>query len=358
MSAALSAMQQQMQQQQEMIVQQQAAHAQEMANLQQQLASQQQHAQQAMAHQAHQAQQAQQAHLALQAQHAQQAQLAPRSSSIRPTQVAEYSGKIGTLDAWVASMEQQFEFHNQTTDAEWIRTAAVMLRGPALAWWQTIPPSDPERSSWVRMQVALYARFQPVDDENVTRAKLLALKQGGGATGISDYISSFRSLLVGVKTMGEADKLFFFMQGMREDVARFVRMSTPTTLVAAEATAIRIGVASQPMSAHAAASLSAPMEVNHVNDDEGIDTSLMSHEEVLLRLNAMMSRDRDRRPAATTGMGARGAQGARGPPQRTEWPSYSGRTVDDIKKLMAERKCFECGKTGHSARECPLKSKN
>ena len=267
---------------------------------------------------------------------------------------------MGTLDAWLASIGQQFEFHNQSTDAECIRTAAVTLRGPALAWWQTIAPAAAERSSWAQMQLSLRARFQPVDDENVTRVKLLALKQGVGATGISDYISSFRSLLIGAKSMGEVDKLFYFMHGMREDVARFVRMSAPSTLVDAEAIAIRIGVASQPMSAHAAAaSSSAPMETNHIYDDgEGsMDAASMEHlsrEELMERLTAMSFQ----RMAPTTGLGARGAQGARAPPVQgahSKLPTYSGRSEADMKRCMQKRLCFECQQEGHAARECPLK---
>ena len=126
--------------------QQQAAHAQEMSRVQQQMEA-------ALAQQALQALQAQQAQLA-QAHHALQA----RPSSVRPANVPEYVGKMGTLDSWLSSMEQQFEFHNLSTDADRIRNAAVMLRGPALSWWQTILPSGAERSSWAQMQLSMYAR--------------------------------------------------------------------------------------------------------------------------------------------------------------------------------------------------------
>ena len=353
--AALIAMQQTMQQQQQAMVQQQATHAQDMLLMQQQLVGQNQQTAQAIALGTQQAQQAQQA----QAHQAQQV----RPSSVRPPLAPEYSGKVGTLDAWLASIGQQFEFHNQSTDADCIRTAAVTLRGPALAWWQTIALASAERSSWAQMQLSLRARFQPVDDENVTRVKLLALKQGVGATGISDYISSFRALLVGARTMGEVDKLFYFMHGMREDVARFVRMSAPSTLVDAEAVAIRIGVASQPMSAHAAAASSCtPMETNHVYDDDlgsmdAASMEYMSKEELMERITAMSFRRQGR---ATTGMDARGAQGVSAPPALPRaTPSYHGRTEADMKRLMQKRLCFECQKEGHAARECPTKkSKN
>ena len=192
---------------------------------------------------------------------------------------------------------------------------------------------------------------------------MLALKQGCGAMGISDYISSFRTLLVGAKSMGENDKLFFFMQGLREDVGKFVRMTTPTTLAGAEATAIRVGVASMPISAHAAASSSsAPMDVNNIYDDgeTGASAREQMSSELFELLNAMAFRGR----APTTGLNARGAQGARMPPQsfetRKEWPKYTGRSEADMKRLMKGRLCFECQQEGHPARDCPtkLKSKN
>ena len=118
------------------------------------------------------------------------------------------------------------------------------------------------------------------------------------------------------------------------------------------------------MAAQAAAeSSSAPIETNHVYDDEEgsmDDASMiyMSREQLMERITAMSFRRQGR---ATTGMGARGAQGAIAPPAlpRTGLPKYSGRTEDDMRRLMQERQCFECQETGHVARKCPKKkSKN
>ena len=144
-----------------------------------------------------------------------------------------------------------------------------------------------------------------------------------------------------------------------------LRINNVTTRAAAEAMVINYSSVATPiMAAHAsaAASSSAPMETNHVYDDDlgsmnAASMEYMSKEELIERITAMSFHRQGR---ATTGMDARGAQGVSAPPALPRaTPSYHGRTEADMKRLMQKRLCFECQKEGHAARECPLKkSKN
>ena len=143
-----------------------------------------------------------------------------------------------------------------------------------------------------------------------------------------------------------------------------LRIHNVATRAAAEAMVIHYSSVAMPTPASAsaaAASQSAPMDVNYINDEGNAYSSSMEHmsrEELMERITAMSYR----RPAPTTGLDARGAQGARGPPAnvRTELPKYGNRTEAEMRKFLQERQCFECGETGHAARKCPtkLKSKN
>ena len=336
--------------------QQQSAHAQDMQHMQQ-------HMEGAFAQQVQQAQQAPQ-QVQLQAQ-----QQPARPLEIRYSAPPTYDGAtVGALDAWLSALKQQCKHHRVTTDEDRIRMAEMVLRGPALEWWQALDDGAPEAASWAAMQAALRARYQPVDNATTARVKLHALRQAPGAAGALEYITAFRRVLVSIKTMSEDDQLFNFMQGLQEKYRMHLRIHNVATRAAAEAMVIHYSSVAVPLAAHAAAAAapqSAPMDMNHVYDDEegSTDAESMEHlsrEELVERLTAMSSSYR--RPAPTTGLNARGAQGARAPPVQgahSKLPTYSGRTEADMKRCMQKRLCFECQQEGHAARECPLKkSKN
>ena len=145
-----------------------------------------------------------------------------------------------------------------------------------------------------------------MDNATSARVKLHALRQVPGAAGAQDYITAFRRIFVPIKNMSEDDQLFIFLNGLQEKYRMHLRINNVTTRAAAEAMVIRYSSVSTPiMAAHAsaAASSSAPMETNHVYDDDlgSLDAASMesmSKEELMKRITAMSFRRQGR---ATTG---------------------------------------------------------
>jgi hypothetical protein len=335
LAAAFATMQQQMQQQQTIMQQQQAAHALEMQTMQQQ--------QQQLLHNQQVAQQAQ----ALVQQQ--------RTPAMRIAPATPFSGNLGTLDEWLSLMTQQFDFYSSSSDSERIRTAAVMLRGAALDWWQQLEQAAVP-VTWAAMVAQLRTRFQPIDRAETARIAMYALKQGTSTT--ADYVGKFRRLLGAVPTMAPDDQLFQFKRGLNEAIAKQLSINGVATLDAAIAMAVRIGAHSASAGHASAAAASAPMELDNIEGlsqpqetDAGADEAPLTRIEV--QFQQLLAAMQHERRGAGTGSNGRGAQGAQGPFVSRGLPRVPHLSESQVKERMLSGACFGCGSKDHQSRQCP-----
>ena len=348
----------------------------QLAAMQQAFSEQQAHHAQEMQHVHLSAQQAVQAHqvqndahaAALQGYHAaqqqaQQAAQAARMPSVRVDAPKKFDGSIKTLDTWLSSTVQQFEYHEHDTDAKRVRFAAVLLDGAARDWWQQLD-ANAKPTRWDDLVAALRQRFQPIDSADESRAKLDALRQAGGS--VSDYVNSFRRLLGPiVKTVSAEDQLWRFLRGLNQTVAYHVRMGNPRTYAEAEIAAVLAGSTAAPPSSSSSSSSSSGshdtmMDCNRIQVDNqgtfegeilgGDDDAPVTQKNLRMFIAAMQQQ---RLPAGggTHGRGALGANGGfekpRGP------PSIPHLTPDQVMEHMKGGLCFECKTAGHISRYCP-----
>ena len=165
---------------------------------------------------------------------------APRGAAPRLPPPAKFDGRTAALDEWISEINSQFDWYHatgvMTTEAEQVMFAKTYLALGARTWWEA---KLTKPTSWAGMQDALLLRFQPVNSEELARAKLLALVQGKRS--VHDFVDAFRSLVVRVKDMHKKDQLFRFLRALRPELAQTIRVQGVATLDAAIDMAVRVG---------------------------------------------------------------------------------------------------------------------
>src|SRR3954469_14835161 len=81
---------------------------------------------------------------------------------------------------------------------------------------------------------ACLAQFRPVNTARMACEKLMNLTQ---MTSVANYVHKFRTLLLNLADLGEADRLFLFNRGLKREVAALVQLSNPPSWEAAAVTA-------------------------------------------------------------------------------------------------------------------------
>jgi hypothetical protein len=353
-AAAFAQMQQQLQQAQQQIQQQQAAHAHDVqvmhdmqAQRQNDLAAQVQLQQQLLAQ--------------MQPQPQQQQQQPPRAAHVRVMPHMEFEGRVGALDAWVASMRQQFDYHGLASDSDQIKLSAATFRGPALEWYQALG-AVPQQ--WAALVSELRKRFQPLDNSVSARANILALRQGTGS--VADYVSKFRRLLIAVPDMSAKDRLFQFARGLSQRLQEVLETQDVQTYEEAEAMAVRVGAhpsraqqlppPSSSAPAAAAAGGSSSMDLDNI---EGLDQETSSKAPATMpsALEQILAAITSNRSSSSSGGGSRGGRFRPYNEQAPRPPGYIPRvphlTEEQVKLRMKAGECFGCKSTGHGSRQCP-----
>jgi hypothetical protein len=349
-AAAIAQMQQQLQQAQQQIQQQQAAHARDVGLMQAQrqmdLAAQVQLQQQLLAQ--------------VQPQQQQQ-RAAPAPVRIMPHM--EFEGRVGALDAWVASMKQQFEYNSLVSDGDQIKLSAATFRGPALEWYQALGAGVPQQ--WDILVKELRKRFQPLDNSVSARAKILALKQGTGS--VADYVSAFRRLLIAVPDMSAKDRLFQFARGLSNRLQEILETHDVQTYEDAEAMAVRVGAhpsrgqqlppPSSSAPAAAAVGGSSSMDLDNIEglDQETSSSAPSQFDQLVAAISSRMGGDN--RSSSSSGGGSRGGRyrpfNEQAPRPAGYIPKVPHLTPDQVKARMKAGECFSCQGLKHTSRQCP-----
>ena len=270
-----------------------------------------------------------------------------------------YRGKAAeSLDDWLGDMQQQITWYSTMSETEAVQFASMYLQGDARTWREqlTVAPA-----TWAALQAGLRQRFQPITTAEVARGRIYSITQGKST--VNEYVSAFRRQLAHVPDMGEADRLFNFLRGLKEKVAIALRTANVQTIDAAVDLAVRVGSFGEHASASSGASASspshAPMDLSNV---EGLDAETdadadtedapVTRKELREYLNAM--RDHRANRVATGARGREGQQPSRGSFRgRQGPPRIPHLSEDQVREFMDAGKCFGCGSKDHNSRGCP-----
>ena len=141
--------------------------------------------------------------------------------------------------------EQYFEASGVPEDKQ-VPVASTLLEDSALTWWRQHRSSWPALTleerihTWPQFKGILQRMFTPVTEKSVARERLYNLRQLGS---VQTYTSLFRQLTFDIDDMGEADKLSFYIRGLKSAVKVQLALREPNTLEEAMAAAERVDVA-------------------------------------------------------------------------------------------------------------------
>ncbi|KAI3629418.1 hypothetical protein MIR68_012547, partial [Amoeboaphelidium protococcarum] len=244
-----------------------------------------------------------------------------KETSLISLKLPEYDG-TGNLNSWLDMVENSLRAAPGNVSSETaIRHAARYLRGGAWEWFRkrtkdgNFPFAD-----WGEFADELKRKFLVGSYDDVIRRQMKGLKQRGS---VLRYVKEFRALEGQIDNMTEADRIFYFKDGLKHATRGEVEYRRPLTLEDA------IDIAQSYDDAHYGRSGRMEPATNGANGT-----------------NAWNSRNRTN--------GHSGQQ---------QYPGYqrrqAGRNPDDMEldniKHKETRKCYGCGDTGHLIATCPKK---
>ncbi|XP_075079357.1 uncharacterized protein LOC107827306 [Nicotiana tabacum] len=111
----------------------------------------------------------------------------------------------------------------------------MYLQGDAKLWWrvqyEAIKAGEDALETWAELKATIRLQFFPENVEYNSRRKLRELRQ---TKSVRDYVREFSALMLSIRDMGDKDKLFTFLEGLKP-YARMERVDTlPKAIQAAE----------------------------------------------------------------------------------------------------------------------------
>ena len=285
----------------------------------------------------------------------------PAPTRVRPPPPPRFSHptKQQTTGEWLFMVEMHFLAVGLVELAQRIGFVATLLDGAASSWW-AIRYTDiqtghaPDFADWQAFKEAMIGFFHPTGLEMQARMELRRIRQTGR---VQAYCRIFQRLVTQVPSMDQGTIIDTFVHGLKENVRAFVRQRRPATLLQAieAAETFEVSVEEDYRGSHVpAAHHPEPMDLSYTAAEEEQDP-----EDPPAPLHAVSPRRgpsphrgargiprRDQRTPDRTRRVTFGPAGAARPTGRS--PSPYRRTPD-----REQVKCWECGRFGHMARDCP-----
>jgi Retrotransposon gag protein len=235
--------------------------------------------------------------------------------TIKPAKPPSFAGeRKESIDSWLFQLEQHFALTNLPAERQAV-FAASFFKDNAVLWWRSFVGARLAANNnqatlitWDEFTTATRAQFRPINAERVAREKLMSLKQTGS---VFTYTHQFRTILLELPDMAEADRLFAYVRGLKSNIAALVQVSNPQTVSAAAATA------------------------------ESVDAIFWEH-----------------RPNQSSAAWAPRPTRHQGPtPMELDSIGNSRTPITDAERTSLRRTggCFYCRESGHIARHCPRK---
>ena len=120
------------------------------------------------------------------------------------------------MENFIFDVEQYFDAVGGLEEAKKVATAAMYLQGDAKLWWrvkyEAIKAGEDALETWAELKAAIRLQFFPENVEYNARRKLRELRQ---TKSVRDYVREFSALMLNIRDMGDKDKLFTFLEGLK-----------------------------------------------------------------------------------------------------------------------------------------------
>jgi hypothetical protein len=142
------------------------------------------------------------------------------------------AGPKENVRMWVLQMGLAFKAH-KIVDDDKMDNAALCLKGEAMQWYMSLMVQHGEKpfSNWNDFASSIVTRFEPKNLQLHLRKQLRELKQDAA---VREYIGRFQEVLGQVSgNMLEADKITYFVDGLKPELRYELYKHAPSTLAAA-----------------------------------------------------------------------------------------------------------------------------
>ncbi len=102
----------------------------------------------------------------------------------------------------------------------------MLLQGDAAVWFKTLG-LNPLTVGWKWLKSHLRTEFMPADSLMKARDELATLSQGNMS--VSDYVQTFRRLILRVTDANDAEKKDRFIRGLKSNVRSYVMANHKST---------------------------------------------------------------------------------------------------------------------------------
>jgi len=247
---------------------------------------------------------------------------------IKPPKPDVFKGP--SVDLFIFSMEKAFDYF-RVEEQDKVSIAITYFREAALRWVQYLETTNQVSSDWNQFKAMMIQHFKASNTETIIRNKLNSLRQQAS---VNTYNDLFNKLIIELPEIDEKTKLDIYRRGLKPSVQLHVSLSNPNNLIDAQTTAMNVDnifaatfhkrstaqflPRNNTQTPHNTITTSVPMELG----------SLDQHQDETI----------DRANHVSTYQGNRKL------------------SPDLFKRLMEEKKCFKCQRTGHIARNCDRKN--
>ena len=284
--------------------------------------------------------------------------LARRQAAIPPPQ---FKGTATGLEAqrWLQGIGLYLEEAGIINDQERLIAAGRVLIGSAATWWESErarTPNDPAKiTTWAQFVTALRKRYEPVDKGVWGRQQLAALT-AKGMVNVTSYTEQFMELSSLLQDMAEADRIFYYTQGLPPHLRSILstKASALTSLQEAVETATRAEASRSSLPAPSGGSQQRwqqrggqrPSGLNQMEEDDGEELSMSSVVTSMRLIQEQLSAMQQ----SSSSSSSKGGRGREQPRKRLGFTE--GLSAELARARIAKGLCIHCGQSGHMKNDC------
>ncbi|XP_075107122.1 uncharacterized protein LOC142180096 [Nicotiana tabacum] len=144
--------------------------------------------------------------------------LAPLSQKLMILEPKPYNGAQNAKkeETFIFDVEQYFDVVGELEEAKKVASAAMYLQGDAKLWWrvkfEAIRAGEDTLETWGDLKAAIRLEFFPKNVKYNAQRKLWELRQ---TKSVRYYVREFSALMLNIRDMGDKDKLFIFLEGLK-----------------------------------------------------------------------------------------------------------------------------------------------
>ncbi|XP_070036297.1 uncharacterized protein [Nicotiana tomentosiformis] len=170
--------------------------------------------------------------------------IAPMPQKLKILEPKPYNGARDAkeVENFIFDIEQYFDVVGQLEEAKKVATAAMYLQGDAKLWgrvkYEAIRAGEDTLNTWAELKAAIRLQFFPENVEYNARRKLSELCH---TRSVRDYVRELSALMLNIRDMGDKDKLFAFIEGLKPHARMEMQRQRVDTLPKAIQVAERLG---------------------------------------------------------------------------------------------------------------------